>query len=381
MLTTTAPSSGTQGWTSGFFPGELWLLYQATGSPKWLAAAQQWTSPLAWQASSISRVDPADIGFIISTSFGSGYRWTCDSSYKRVILTAGASLASLYSPDVGAVRSWTFGPWQFPVIVDSMMTLEPLHWGSRNGGNFAWAGIARKHAQTVTKNLVRPDGSTFEIANFASKSGTLLSQGTFAGYSDTSTWARGQAWALYGFVEAYQATDNQAFLRTAKKIADYFVGHLPSDYIPYWDFNAPVTPTTPVDTSAAAIAADALIILSTLVATPGASAAYLLDAENILGSLSSSYLGPSSGESVLAAGYSGFMKGTNTALIYGDYYFTDALLRLQKYTTTSNFGCCVPRRKVHRRLQSLRPRSGELTRPSRSVAASGSTSCWFPFRR
>jgi unsaturated chondroitin disaccharide hydrolase len=214
------------------------------------------------------------------------------------------------------------------VIIDSMMTLGPLQWGARNGGGPAWAGIAPTHAHTVTTNLVRSNGSTYELANFDPLTGARLSQGTFAGYSNTSTWARGQAWALYGFVQAYETSDNPAFLTTAEAIANYFVGHLPANDIPAWDFGAPTSPTPPVDTSAAAIAADGLVMLSTVAGTSALKTFYLHDAESILGSLSSSYLGPRSGESVLFDGYPG-VNGKNTALIYGDYYFTEALLRLQ----------------------------------------------------
>jgi unsaturated chondroitin disaccharide hydrolase len=323
--TTTTPSSGSQGWTTGFFPGQLWLLYQATGSQQWLTAAQAWTAPLASQAGG-RPIDPTDIGFIIGTSFGNGYRLTGDPSYKSVLVTTGNSLASLYNPNVGAVRSWTFPQYQFPVIIDSMMTLGPLQWGASNGGSSTWAGIAATHAQTVTTNLVRSDGSTFEVADFDPTTGALLSQGTFAGFSDSSTWARGQAWALYGFVQAYQTSNDPAFLTTAEEVASYFVGHSPANGIPPWDFDAPGT--QPVDTSAAAIAADGLVMLSTVAGTSALKAEYLTDAENILGSLSSLYLGPASGESVLFDGFPG-NGGTNTALIYGDYYFTEALLRLQ----------------------------------------------------
>ena len=323
--TTTTPSSGSQGWTTGFFPGQLWLLYQATGSQQWLTAAQAWTAPLASQAGG-RPIDPTDIGFIIGTSFGNGYRLTGDPSYKSVLVTTGNSLASLYNPNVGAVRSWTFPQYHFPVIIDSMMTLGPLQWGASNGGSSTWAGIAATHAQTVTTNLVRSDGSTFEVADFDPTTGALLSQGTFAGFSDSSTWARGQAWALYGFVQAYQTSDNPAFLTTAEEVASYFVDHSPANGIPPWDFDAPGT--QPVDTSAAAIAADGLVMLSTVAGTSALKAEYLTDAENILGSLSSLYLGPPSGESVLFDGFPG-NGGTNTALIYGDYYFTEALLRLQ----------------------------------------------------
>ncbi len=323
---TTSPSDIAQGWTSGFFPGQLWLLYQATGSTTWRDAAQAWTAPLATQAGD-HPFDPTDIGFIFGTSFGNGYRLTGDPTYKQVLNTTGASLASLYNSKVGAVQSWSFPQYHFPVIIDSMMTLGPLQWGAANGGSSAWAGIAATHAQTVTKNLVRSDGSTFEVADFDPTTGALLSQGTFAGYSDSSTWARGQAWALYGFVQAYQTSDNPAFLQTAEDVANYFVANLPADFIPPWDFDAPGS--QPVDTSAAAIAADGLVMLSTVAGTSALRASYLLDAENILGSLSSDYLNEDpNGESVLIDGFPGD-GGTNTALIYGDYYFTEALLRLQ----------------------------------------------------
>jgi unsaturated chondroitin disaccharide hydrolase len=173
---------------------------------------------------------------------------------------------------------------------------------------------------------VRLDGSTFQVADFNPTTGALMSQGTFSGFSDSSTWARGEAWALYGFVQAYQTSGNPAFLTTAEDVANYFVGHSPANGIPPWDFDAPGT--QPVDTSAAAIAADGLVMLSTVAGTSALKAQYLQDAENILGSLSSSYLGPVSGESVLFDGFPG-KGGMNTALIYGDYYFTEALLRLQ----------------------------------------------------
>ena len=245
--TKTVPSSNGEGWTTGFFPGELWLLYQATGSTQWLTAAQTWTAPLLSQTSpgSPSRVDPTDIGFIIGTSVGNGYRLTGNPTYSAALLATGASLASLYNPAVGAVRSWCcgFGPPSYPVIIDSMMTLGPLQWGATNGGSSAWATIAATHAQTVATNLVRSDGSTGEVADFNPTTGALLGVTTFAGYSNTSTWARGEAWALYGFVQAYQTSDNSTFLSTAEEIANYFVGELVADntWIPPWDFDAPGT--------------------------------------------------------------------------------------------------------------------------------------------
>jgi unsaturated chondroitin disaccharide hydrolase len=272
--------------------------------------------------------DPTDIGFIIGTSFGNGYRLTGDPAYKQILNTTGTSLSLLYDSKVGAVQSWTFPEYHFPVIIDSMMTLGPLQWGASNGGSSTWAGMANTHAQTVATNLVRLDGSTYQLSDFNPVTGLPESPQYYqtGGLSPTSVWARGQAWALYGFVQAYQTSDNPAFLMTAEALATYFVDNSPNG-IPPWDFDAP--PGAPVDTSAAAIAADGLVMLSTVAGTSGSQ--YLTDAENILGSLSSNYLDNLNpkGESVLIDGYPGGANATNTALIYGDYYFTEALLRLQ----------------------------------------------------
>jgi unsaturated chondroitin disaccharide hydrolase len=319
-------------WTSGFFPGELWLLYQATESPKWETYARAWTAPLASQA---TRTDTHDVGFIIGTSFGNGYRLTGDPSYIGKILTGAASLTLRFNPTVGAIRSWDFGPWQYPVIIDNMMNLGLLQWGATNGGDPQWANVAAKHARTTQSELVRTDGSTFHVADFNPTTGALTGRVTSQGSSDSSTWARGQAWALYGFVQAYQTDGSAAFLSGAERIAKYFVDRLPPDDVPYWDLDVTATPTTPRDTSAAAIAADGLIMLSELPISPSDRATYLLDAENILGSLSANYLAPATGEAVLAHGTGSFPAGSrvDTALIFGDYYFTEALLRLRNILT------------------------------------------------
>ena len=319
---------GAGDWTSGFFPGELWLLYQATGSPHWLAQAQSWTAPLASQA---TRTDTHDVGFIIGVSYGNGYRLTGASAYSAEIMTAAGSLATRYDPAVGAVRSWSFGPWRYPVIIDNMMTLGPLQWGASHGGDPAWRGDAWTHAQTTIAHHVRLNGSTWQLADFNPATGAFLEHYAVQGLSVSSTWSRGQAWGVYGFAQAYQATGNPAFLSQAERLAAYFFKHLPSDYVPYWDFNAPANSATPRDTSAAAIAADGLVMLATLASTQAERTKYLAEARDIVGSLSASYLAPSRGEAVLAHG-SGDVPGNSeidTALIYGDYYFTEALLRLR----------------------------------------------------
>jgi unsaturated chondroitin disaccharide hydrolase len=195
---------------------------------------------------------------------------------------------------------------------------------------------------------VRSNGSTYQLANFNPTTGAPASPEYYqtGGFSATSVWARGQAWALYGFVQAYQTSDNPAFLKTAEGIANYFVGHLPKTTdIPPWDFDAPPSPTPPIDTSAAAIVADGLVMLSTVAGT-ALKTVYLQDAENILGSLSSSYLDRSSasGESVLLDGYPGGLSAKNTALIYSDYYSPRRCCDCKRCSTGNPAVCCIARR-------------------------------------
>jgi unsaturated chondroitin disaccharide hydrolase len=190
-------------WTSGFFPGSLWLMYQATGDPMWRTEAAARQAGLASQASNTST---HDVGFMLFTTYGNGYRLTGDPSYRDVVLQAARSLATRYNATVGATRSWNNDAGDpssyFKVIIDNMMNLDLLFWGAQNGGDAAWTDMAVNHALTTQRTHVRADGSTFQLVIFNSGTGAVISRGTVQGYRNDSTWARGQAWALHGFTQA-----------------------------------------------------------------------------------------------------------------------------------------------------------------------------------
>lgn len=150
------------------------------------------------------------------------------------------------------------------MIIDNMMNLELLFWASKHGGRRAWYDMAVSHALHAARDHVRPDGSTYHLVVYDPASGAVRSRGTVQGYSASSTWARGQAWALNGFTMTYRETADTRFLNTARLVADWFIDHLPPDHIPYWDFDDPAIPNAPRDTSAAAIAASGLLELSLL---------------------------------------------------------------------------------------------------------------------
>jgi unsaturated chondroitin disaccharide hydrolase len=329
-------------WGSGFFPGCLWLMYEAnqeTGFRQW---AEDWTAGLEEQAStSILH----DIGFIIYTSFGNGYRLTGNTSYRDVMLQAADTLSDLYNPTVGFIElGW--GRWQCPMGIDTLMNLEMLFWAAREGGNTGFSDMAISHCYKTIEYLLRPDGSTYHIADYDLDSGTVTRL-SFQGHSMNSTWSRGQAWAVYGFTIAYRETGDLNLLNAARQTADYFIDNLPTDCVPFWDFDAPGIPETEKDSSAAAIAARGLLELGTLVNDLKGRLKYCNAARRILLSLCrteehNGYLAQDPGETSLSTGI--LMHGchhhqdaaapgheyVDESLIWGDYYLLEALLYIDK---------------------------------------------------
>jgi unsaturated chondroitin disaccharide hydrolase len=321
-------------WTSGFFPGCLWFQYERTSLATWRTLATRWTAEMESQKNNTSS---HDVGFKIMCSFGNAYRLTLDPAYRDVVLQGAASLATRYNPAVGCTRSWN--NHHFPVIIDNMMNLEILFWAARHGGNAAWYDMAVSHALKTRQNHVRADGSTYHLVDYDPNTGAILGKETVQGYATESTWARGQAWALYGFTMTYRETGDARFLDTAQRVADYFIDHLPADHVPYWDFNAPNIPNEKKDTSAAAIAASGLLELSTWVADPAARTRYRDAGSQILSALcSTAYLAQgstSSGILLHGVGHKPDNTEVDVSLIYGDYYFIEALMRYQTATTAA----------------------------------------------
>ncbi len=191
----TVTNTDAVGWTQGFFPGANWFVADLTGDAAAAANADRWTRALEGQK---TNTQTHDLGFKLYLSFGHAYRSTGDPYYRSVLLTAAGSLASRYDADIGAIVCCDWNPdWHKPVVIDTMMNLELLLWGAENGGDPGWRALALSHALKTLKDLVRPNGSTYHVVDYSS-TGAILFQGTSQGYSDASTWTRGQAWAMYG---------------------------------------------------------------------------------------------------------------------------------------------------------------------------------------
>ena len=316
-----------ENWTMGFWPGILWYAYEASGDAALETAARGYTEALDF----IAR-QPAydhDIGFIMFPSFGNGFRLTGDPAYKEAVLATAERLAALFNPAVGTILSW---PREVPnfgghnTIMDNMLNLETLLWAADNGGDPAWKDIAVMHADTTMRYSFRPDGTSYHVAVYDAETGAHQYSCTHQGYADDSMWARGQAWGIYGYTMVYRFTREPRFLEFAQKIADVYLARLPEDKVPYWDFCDPEIPNASKDASAAAVVASALLELSTY--TDGK---YRADAEAILRSLYENYRAPEGCESFLlhSTGHHPAGKEIDYSIVYADYYFIEALLRLK----------------------------------------------------
>jgi len=343
---------GIEDWTGGFWPGALWYMFEYTQNSAWKEAAIKWTETLE---SNQFNTRHHDIGFMMYNSYGNGYRLTKNEKYKAILIQSAKSLCKRYNEKVGAIKSWNDKPsldgkdtMRFPVIIDNMMNLELLFFASKITGDPTYKNIAIKHAEKTMQNHLRSDFSSYHVVDYDTLTGKALHKETNQGFAHNSTWTRGEAWGIYGFTMTYRETGDIRFLNTAISMADFFINHknLPSDKIPNWDFNVNeagfIPPSNaqanqlnyiPRDASAASILASALLELSNYAGAK--NMIYKTTANQILTSLSSpSYLaktGTNNGFILMhCTGNANRLSEVDKPIMYGDYYFLEAMLRAKK---------------------------------------------------
>ena len=317
-------------WTSGFFPGSLWALYEFTGSQEWKDKAIEFTNRLESQRHFSGN---HDTGFMLGSSYGNALRMNPEDASRSVLRDGAAALATRYLPEIGMIRSWDHKPYICPVIIDNMMNLELLCWAAKNGGDPKLRDIAISHADHTLKNHFRPDGTAYHVVDYDPKTGWIRAYYACQGADVRTAWARGQGWALYGFTMMYRETKKPEYLERAQSLAEVIMAHpnLPADKVPYWDFGAAPGESTPRDASAAAVMASALVELSQMVAGEE-GAKFLKFARAQMLSLSSpAYLAAAgtNGGFLLAhsTGNLPINSEVDVPLNYADYYFLEALLR------------------------------------------------------
>lgn len=314
-------------WTSGFFPGILWMLYERTNDPGWKNKAEEFTALMEREPRNRSS---HDVGFKVYDSYGQGYRLTNNETYKKAILEGAATLITRFNKKTGCIRSWDFGKWQYPVIIDNMMNLELLFAATRLSGDSIYYKVAVSHANTTMRNHFRADYSSYHVVDYDTLTGKMTGGGTHQGYADGSAWARGQAWALYGYTMCYRETKDPAYLKQAENVAAFLLSHpmLPKDKIPYWDFNVTDTSKEPRDASAAAITASALYELKQYSEN---KKQYNKAAGKIMNNLTKYYratIATNHGFILLhSTGHKPVNGEVDVPLIYADYYYLEALQR------------------------------------------------------
>lgn len=313
-------------WTSGFFPGTLWYAYELTGNEELKNEAVQYTNllnPVRYYNGT------HDLGFMINCSYGNARRLAKNDTIDAVMIETADNLIGRFDEGISCIRSWDFGTWNFPVIIDNMMNLDLLFTVSKMTGDPKYKEVAIKHADKTMANHFRPDYTCWHVVSY-NNDGSVERKQTHQGKNDDSSWARGQAWAVYGYTACYRETGDKKYLDFAKNIADMIMNRVKTeDAIPYWDYDAPVTKETPRDASAAAVTASALLEMSTMLDD---GKVYFDYAEKILKSLSSDNYLAKKGENcgfILMHSTGSLPNGSeiDVPLNYADYYYLEALQR------------------------------------------------------
>jgi unsaturated chondroitin disaccharide hydrolase len=303
------------------------MAYEASGRPVWARRATTRQAPLAARAEDTGT---HDLGFLLQTSFGHGATLTGRRTFQDVTVRGAESLASRWVPRVGAIRSWDGPDGRVTVIVDNLVNLELLFSAARLAGREDWHDIAVRHALTTAAEHVRPDGSTTHVVRFDEDTGRRVWKGTVQGLRDSSTWARGHSWAVYGFTAAYRESRDPRLLDAARATADYATAHLPRDGVPFWDYDAPAAGDRTRDTTAAAALASGLLELARVDPDRGRRAAYARAGLHTLRTLAGPrYLARGTGSPAVLLHGRHDATYPDSGVTYGDHYMLEALLRAQ----------------------------------------------------
>lgn len=321
-------------WTNGFWGGMMWLLYKETQNEEYKITAQRCEQLMDAALNDFPRLQH-DVGFLWHLTSGANYRITGDEKAYTKNLFMASTLASRYNIDGKYIRAWNFGDkYAGMSIIDCMMNLSLLYWASDEIGDKRFKRIAMSHADMAIRDHIRADGSVNHIVEHDTETGEVVKIHSGQGYSDTSCWSRGLAWAVYGSVISYIHTGKQEYLDSAVKTANYFIVNCAaSDYLSVVDFKAPTEPVY-YDSTAGLCTACGLLELAKFVSESEART-YVDAAIKILKATDKTFCNYSDEEdSLVGMGTErypseGNMKGVHIPIIYGDFFYVEALLKLK----------------------------------------------------
>lgn len=329
-------------WFAGFTAGELWYLYEMTGKEEYKVRALKHSDILIQYA---ALDNTHDLGFIFYNSCVKAYQHTGEIKYRDAAIKAAYMIAKRFNEKGNFIRAWgklVTDDREGLMIIDTMMNLELLFWAAKETGDYTLYDIAYKHAITCMNENIRKDYSSYHVVEFNPSTGEVIKKKTHQGYGDETTWARGQAWGIYGFAIAYKYTQDERFLNISKKMADYFISKLPADNVPYWDLSL-TDSNTLKDASAGAIAASGMFLISELTNLKQDYKKYLDEALQIIKSLKENYIFTKSKraveEGILIHTVYHFHKkwGVDESYPAGDFYFIECLKKEYDYNKAEYF--------------------------------------------
>ncbi len=321
-------------WTTSFWTGMLWLAYELTEDEKYRLAAEAHIPSFVERIEQKLDVDTHDLGFLYTLACVAPWRLTRNEQAKAAAILAAEQLMTRYLEKAGIIQAW--GNLNDPAqrgraIVDSLLNMPLLYWAGEMTGDLRFAAAAQRHAAQVRDHMIRPDHTTYHTFFWNPESGEPLYGKTAQGFSDDSCWARGQAWAIYGFLLNYRYTGDKTFLETARRTADYFLANLPEDHVAYWDLIFKEGSDEERDSSAAAIAVCGLQEMIQWLPDDPERQRYQEAANKILASLAQNYAAckDSKSNALLLHGVydKNTRRGVDEGTLWGDYFYLEALMR------------------------------------------------------
>jgi len=330
------PDGANVGWTTGLWTGQLWMALELTGDAGFLSVANDHVKSFARRLESGDDLATHDLGFLYTPSCCAAYRIVGDEAAKKSALRAADELMSRYLENAGVIQAW--GDLNDPaqrgrMIIDCLMNLPLLRWAGSITGDAKYSAAADTHCGRARDYLVRQDSSTFHTFHFDPVSGNPLKGTTHQGASDSSCWARGQAWGIYGFALNHRLAPHLDLLDTATRLADYFLEHLPENGVAYWDLIFGDGSDEPWDSSASAIAVCGLLELSAQLPSHSRQSHYRDAALRILdGLIDKCTANPTDGGGLLQHGvyHKPHNRGVDEANLWGDYFYLEALARVTR---------------------------------------------------
>ncbi len=330
-------------WTAGFWPGQIWLAYEATGDKVFRYAAQIHVQSFLNRIENRIETDHHDMGFLYSPSCVAAFKLVGDEDGRRAALLAADQLLERFQEKGQFFQAWgTMGEKDnYRFIIDCLLNLPLLYWASKESGDPTYRDKALAHAHTTFAHSLRPDHSSHHTFYMDPETGAPVRGATAQGYRDESAWARGQAWAIAGMAVCYRHEKDMAYLQAFENLLAYYLSHLPEDLVPYWDLTF-TDGDEPRDSSATAITACGLLDMAELVG--GTHARDLRDlASRMLGSLWRYYAVRDPAQSnglILHGTYSKKSpfntcrgEGVDECVAWGDYYYFEGLMRLSRKWT------------------------------------------------